>query len=347
MHYMFYNDYSETAHPACLAALAHEPLRQTAGYGLDDVTEQASAAIRSACAAPDAAVHFVSGGTQANLTILSSILRPFEAVIAAQTGHIFANETGAIEATGHKVISTNVTQGKLTPSAVAAVVAAHPWEHGVRPRVVYISQATEIGTVYSLAELKALREVCTAHNLYFFIDGARIGSALMSAGADWTLADIAALADVFYIGGTKNGALLGEAIVIVNPVLQADFRYHLKQRGALLAKGRVVASQFLALFSNGLFEELATHANSAATRLQAGLLALGATFENLSSTNQIFPTLPNHVVTALQGDYGFHVWKKDGENQQTIRLVTSWATPFEQVDAFLADVQTCFNKEVA
>ena len=345
MHHQFYNDYSETAHPACLAAMAHEPMVQEAGYGMDNVSAQAADAIRAMCHAPEAAVHFLSGGTQANLTVLSSMLRPFEAVISAQTGHIFANETGAIEATGHKVIAVNVTQGKLTPADVRAVVAAHPWEHGVRPRVVYISQSTEIGTVYNLTELRALREVCTALNLYFFIDGARLGSALMSTETDWTLADIAALADVFYIGGTKNGALLGEAVVIVHPSLQTDFRYHLKQRGALLAKGRVIGSQFLALFSHALFQTLATHANQCALALQDGLLALGVEFESLSCTNQIFPIFPDHVVAELQKHYGFHVWKKCDEGQQMIRLVTSWATPLDKVEDFIRDARTALSKK--
>ena len=339
MHHQFYNDYSETAHPACLAAIAHEPMQQQAGYGMDTISAQAADAIRAICHAPEAAVHFLSGGTQANLTVLSSMLRPFEAVISAHTGHIFANETGAIEATGHKVIPVTVTQGKLTPADVLTVVAAHPWEHGVRPRVVYISQSTEIGTVYSLSELRALREVCTELNLYFFIDGARMGSALMSTEADWSMADIAALADVFYIGGTKNGALLGEAVVIVHPSLQTDFRYHLKQRGALLAKGRVIGSQFLALLSNGLFQALATHANQCALALQNDLLALGVEFESLSSTNQIFPILPNHTIAALQTRYGFHVWKKHDEDRQMIRLVTSWATPLDKVEDFIADAR--------
>ena len=343
MHHQFYNDYSETAHPACLAAIAHEPTAQEAGYGMDTISAQAANAIRSTCHAPEAAVHFLSGGTQANLTVLSSILRPFEAVISAQTGHIFANETGAIEATGHKVIPVTVTQGKLMPNDVRTVVAAHPWEHGVRPRVVYISQSTEIGTVYNLNELKALREACTELNLYFFIDGARLGSALMSSEADWTMADSAALADVFYIGGTKNGALLGEAVVIVNPSLQTDFRYHLKQRGALLAKGRVIGSQFLTLFSNDLFQTLATHANQCALTLQNGLMALGVEFESTSSTNQIFPIFPNHVITALQTRYGFHVWKKYDDDRQMIRLVTSWATPLNKVDDFIADARTALQ----
>ncbi|TDR31997.1 threonine aldolase family protein [Hydromonas duriensis] len=339
MHFQFYNDYSETAHPACMAALAHEPTQQLAGYGLDDVSAQAADAIRAVCKSPKAAVHFVSGGTQANLTMLAAMLRPFEAIIAAQTGHIYSNETGAIEATGHKIIAMPATQGKLTPASIEAAVAAHPWEHTVRARVVFISQATELGTVYSLAELRALRACCDTHGLYLYMDGARLGAALMSHDADWDLADIAALADVFYIGGTKNGAVLGEAIVIVHPDLQVDFRYHLKQRGALLAKGRVVGSQFLALFSNDLFQSLAAHANACAERLQNGLLAMGVAFETLSSTNLIFPTLPNHAVEQLQQRYGFHIWKKVSDTHQTIRLVTSWATPMDKVDDFLNDTR--------
>lgn len=339
MQYQFFNDYSETAHPDCLAALSKDPLTQASGYGLDHITEQAIALLKSTLKTPTADIHFVSGGTQANLVTLSAILRPHEAVICAQTGHIFSNETGAIEATGHKVIALPAIAGKLTPSLIREHHAKFSNEHVVLPKVVFISQSTELGTVYTLAEMQSIKDTCTALGLYLYIDGARMGSALMSHETDWSLADIAALADVFYIGGTKNGALLGEAIVIVNSALQSHFRFHLKQRGALLAKGRVVASQFLALFSHGLFEQLALHANQCAMRLQAGLLDMGAQIDTLSSTNQVFVQLPEQTVNVLSKRYGFHTMGVSANGLKTIRLVTSWATPIDQIEQFLTDAK--------
>lgn len=337
--HQFFNDYSETAHPACLAAIALNPTQQESGYGLDSVSAHARELIHAQTHSPKAEIHFLSGGTQANLTVIGSILRPHEAVIATETGHISTHETGAIEATGHKVIHTPHVHGKLTPSAIKHVLATHPNEHSVKPRLVFISQSTELGTVYSKAELLALRTLCDTHGLYLYVDGARLGMALAAEGADMRLSDLAQLADAFYIGGTKNGALLGEAIVIVNPSLQSDFRYALKQRGALLAKGRVIASQFVALFENDLYFELARHANACAQRLRAGLSELGFDFQTDSPTNQIFPILPNSLIESLQQQYGFYVWQAWDAQQSVIRLVTSWATPMEQVAQFLADVR--------
>ncbi len=340
MNYLFLNDYSETAHPECLAALNHAPLAQEAGYGNDSACVQAAQLIQARCAAPAASVHFLSGGTQTNLTFIAAALRPHEAVIAPMTGHIYANETGAIEATGHKVIAVEHAQGKVVPAAVRAVFDKLIGEHTLRPRMLFISQATEMGTVYSLAELTELRALCNELNLYFYIDGARMGAALMSAECDWTLADIARLADAFYIGGTKNGALLGEALVIVNPNLQTDFRYAMKQHGALLAKSRVMGSQFQALFTNDLFERCATHANQCAQTLQAGLVARGYALWAQSSTNQIFPILPNDLIETLQSQYGFYVWQKIDAQHSAVRLVTSWATPESVIEEFLARIPT-------
>ena len=337
--HQFFNDYSETAHPACLQTVAHQPEQQQIGYGLDEISARARDLIQAQIHAPAAEIHFCSGGTQANLTVIGSMLRPHEAVIAVESGHIATHETGAIEATGHKVIHVPHVHGKLTPEAVARALTAHPNEHSVKPRMLFISQSTEFGTVYSKAELQTLRALCDAHNLYLYIDGARLGMALASDDSDVTLADLANIADAFYIGGTKNGALLGEAIVLVNPALQSDFRYALKQRGALLAKGRVIASQFVALFENGLYFELARHANACAQRLRHGLSELGFVFQTDSPTNQIFPILPNALIAQLQQHYGFYVWETLNNDTSAIRLVTSWATPMDQVEQFLTDVR--------
>ena len=337
--HQFYNDYAETAHPACLQILAHQPLQQEVGYGLDSISERARQLIQTKIQKNDADIHFCSGGTQANLTVIGSILRPHEAVIAVESGHISTHETGAIEATGHKVIHVPHVNGKLTPAAIAQVLHTHPNEHSVKPRMIFISQSTELGTVYSHAELTALRALCNAHNLYLYMDGARLGTALVAENADVSLADLAHFADVFYIGGTKNGALLGEAIIIVNPALQADFRYALKQRGALLAKGRVIASQFVALFEHDLYFELARHANACAQRLREGISELGFTFQTDSPTNQVFPIMPDSLIQGLQSQYGFLVWEKLLHDTSVIRLVTSWATPMEQVEQFLSDLR--------
>lgn len=339
MKHLFFNDYSEAAHPACLAAIAHNPLQQESGYGLDRIGAHARELIQRHITAPDAQIHFLSGGTQANLTVIGSILRPHEAVIATETGHISTHETGAIEATGHKIIHTPQVNGKLTPAAIEFVMRTHPDEHSVKPRMVFISQSTELGTVYSHAELLELRALCDRHGLYLYVDGARLAMALTAEGADVTLADLAQIADAFYIGGTKNGALLGEAIVLVNPALHSDFRYALKQRGALLAKGRVIASQFVALFANNLYFELAQHANVCAQHLRAGLSELGFAFQTDSPTNQIFPILPNALIASLQKHYGFYVWEPLDNDTSAVRLVTSWATPMDKAEQFLADVR--------
>ena len=342
--FQFFNDYAETAHDACLQAVAKQPLEQEPGYGLDRISEHARDLIKQRIQAPEADIHFVSGGTQANLTVIGSILRPHEAIIAVESGHISTHETGAIEATGHKVIHVPQVNGKLTVDAIVRVMQTHPNEHSVKPRMVFVSQSTELGTVYSHDELRALRQCCDQRGLYLYLDGARLGTALVAEHADVTLPDLAKLTDVFYIGGTKNGALLGEAIVIVNPALQSDFRYALKQRGALLAKGRVIASQFVALFEGDLYLELARHANASAQRLQQGLTDLGFAFQTQSPTNQIFPIMHNRLVAKLQQLYGFLIWEALDDDTSVIRLVCSWATPMAKVEQFLSDVQQLSNQ---
>ena len=338
--YSFRNDYSEGAHPRILEALAKTNLVQTVGYGCDPYCAKAAELIRGLCEAPDADVHFLVGGTQTNLVVLDALLQSYESVIAAQTGHINVHETGAIEATGHKVCTVPSPDGKLTPALVDSVVMAHSGEHMVLPRVVYISDTTEVGTVYTKAELTALRDYCDAHDLFLFLDGARLGTALTSPENDLSLPDLARLTDAFYIGGTKNGVLFGEALVMTADC--PHFRWHMKQRGAILAKGRLLGVQFQAILEDGLYFDLARHANNLAFRLRDGIAALGYPFPVPSPSNQQFPVLPNPVVKHLQKlGYEFEIDHAVDEHHTCIRLVTSWATPESAVEAFLNDLKTC------
>jgi threonine aldolase len=338
--YSFYNDYSEGAHPAILETLARTNLIQEAGYGNDSLTKEATELIKQKIGNPSADVHFVSGGTQANLIVLSSLLKPYESVIAAESAHINIHEAGAIEATGHKIHSLPTKNGKITTEGIEEIVGGHTDEHMVKPRVVFLSHTTEVGTIYTKHELEQISACCKKNQLYLYLDGARLGSALAATGADLTLPGLASLVDVFYIGGTKNGALIGEAIVINNSELQANFRHQLKQRGALLAKGRLLAVQFLELFKNDLFFQLARHTNLMAEKLTSGIKEQGHDFLTDSSTNQIFPILPNDLITKLQEHYGFYVWKKVDATHSAIRLVTSWTTPETAIDEFLETLKT-------
>lgn len=335
----FRNDYSEGAHPRILQALTDTNLEQTCGYGLDPYCRQAADTIRRLCEAPEADVHFLVGGTQTNLTAIASLLRPYEAVIAASTGHVNVHETGAIEATGHKVCAVPTPDGKLTPE-LAESAAGDRQEHMVYPKMVYVSDTTEVGTVYTKAELTALRAYCDQHGMLLYLDGARLGSALTSPANDLTLPEIAALTDAFYIGGTKNGALFGEALVFSRP--NEHFRWHLKQRGAMLAKGRLLGLQFQALLEDGLYLDLARHANQAAFRLRDGLAALGVPFLVDSPSNQQFPILPNAAVGRLQErGYEFEIQQLMDADHTCIRLVTSWATPESAAEDFLRDLAAC------
>ena len=338
--YSFRNDYSEGAHPMILEALTQTNLVQTCGYSLDPYCADAAALIRDLCHAPEADVHFLVGGTQTNLVVLDALLASYESVIAAHTGHVNVHETGAIEATGHKVCTVHSPDGKLTPELVDTVVRGHSSEHMVLPRVVYISDTTEVGTVYTKAELTALRDYCDNHGLLLFLDGARLGAALTSPVNDLTLADLARLTDAFYIGGTKNGLLFGEALVMTTPC--SHFRWHMKQRGAILAKGRLLGVQFKAILENNLYFDLARHANDLAFRLRDGITALGYAFPVPSPSNQQFPVLPNTVVSRLQEmGYEFEIDHAVDQENTCIRLVTSWATPEQAVEDFLHDLSKC------
>lgn len=335
MIYSFNNDYSEGAHPRILQALMETNLIQNNGYSMDSHTGHAKELIRAEIQREDAGIHMIVGGTQTNMLAICTALRPHQAVICAETGHINVHETGAIEATGHKVLGAATADGKLTPDHIRNILAHHTDEHMVQPKMVYISNSTEVGTQYTRAELEALSRFCRQHGLYLFMDGARMGAALTSKANDLTLADIAGLTDLFYIGGTKNGALFGEALVILHPDLKPDFRYMIKQRGAMLAKGWLLGIQFEELFQNNLFYEMADHANEMADRLRKGIEACGYTYLWPSTTNQLFPILPNHVMDSLAQDFLFSVQEVMDDRHSCIRLVTSWATRPEAVEAFL------------
>lgn len=338
--YSFKNDYSEGCHPDILEALIKTNLSQQNGYGYDEYSEEARAIIQKKMNHYDADIHFVSGGTQANLLVISSILRPHESVVSAETGHIFTNETGAIEATGHKVHGLVTSDGKLKPEHIQSVLDSHTNKpHQVKQKLVYISNSTEVGTIYTKQELQELSEFCKLNNLFLFMDGARLGQALTSEINDLTLEDIANLTDVFYLGGTKNGALLGEAIVITNDKLKEEFGFHIKQKGAMLAKGRLLGIQFLELMKNDLYFDLARHSNIQAMKIKSAFQKKGLRFLSETFTNQIFPILSTSQIEKLSENFDFYVWKKVDEENSAIRLITSWATSDEVVKGFLKEIE--------
>ena len=336
--YRFTNDYSEGAHPSILEAMTATNLEGNFGYGCDPHCEHAAALIRQKIGRPDADVHFFVGGTQTNATCICAFLRPHEAAIAAHSGHICVHETGAVEATGHKCIAMSAASGgKLTPELVRQAVAAHPDEHMVKPRLVYVSNTTEVGGVYTTAELEALRAVCDELGLLLYLDGARLASALACGGVSFE--DLGRLCDAFYIGGTKNGAIFGEAVCIMNPALKPDFRYILKQHGGMLAKGWLLGVQFEQLMRSGLYEELGEHSTRMAQQLAEGLKGLGVEFLFESPSNQIFPILPDEVLAKLEGAFHWEVNATLEGGRSCIRLVCSWATQQAAVTAFLLAVE--------
>ena len=338
----FESDYLEGALPEVMQALCDTNYAQTPGYGEDEYCREAADMIRAKCSAPDADVHFLVGGTQANMIVITAALRPHQAAIAAETGHIAVHETGSIEAAGHKVITLKSGDGKITAAQVRSCVEAH-WndsthEHMAQPALVYISQPTENGTVYSLAELEALSAVCREKGLLFYVDGARLGTALVSS--DMTLPDLARLTDAFYIGGTKLGALFGEAVVITNRAIARDFRYIVKQRGGMFAKGRLLGVQFGALMHDGLYERTAKREVDLAMKLRAAFEAKGWPLYYDSPTNQQFPIVPDAVLEKLAEKYTFSHWGKVDGSHTAVRFCTSWATREEDVDALIADIES-------
>ncbi len=336
--YSFKNDYSEGAHPKILEAITRTNLEQTAGYGEDKYSLEACALIREQIQKPEADIHFVSGGTQANLTVIASFLKPYESIIAADTSHIFVHEAGAIEATGHKINAVPTQNGKLTTAMIQQELDFHEDEHMVKPKAVFISNSTELGSIYSKQELTELSTFCRKNDLFLYLDGARLGSALTSNRNDLTLAEVADLVDIFYIGGTKHGLLFGEAIVITRAELKSHFRFYLKQKGALLAKGRILGIQFLTLFQENLFFEIGRHANQTASELSIGLKNQNYDFLSEPMSNQIFPIFSIKLAQKLHQTYGFYDWKKLDKNNIAVRLVTSWATPQKVIHEFLVDM---------
>lgn len=333
--YSFKNDYSEGAHPNILHAMLEHNTTQEEGYGGDTHTRNAIAAIRALVEDTTADIHLLSGGTQTNLIAISSFLRPHEACITATSGHIATHETGAIEATGHKLLTVDTTSGQLTPELIAPVLVEHHFEHMVKPRLVYISNPTELGTVYTKSELKALHNFCGDNNLLLYMDGARLGAAITCTRGDLTMAEMYAMTDALFIGGTKNGALLGEALVIRNQQLQEDVLYLIKQRGGLLAKGRVLGIQFEELFRDNLYFDLAKQSNQMAQYMASELKRGGCSFWIESPTNQIFPIMDNSTIEKLQTEFEFYVWARVDDNRSAIRLVTSWATSESAVKDFV------------
>lgn len=333
--YSFRNDYSEGAYPEILKRLSEENKKQHLGYGEDEICKEAKKRVHQKLKNDECDIHFLVGGTQTNLTVISSALRPFEAVITVDSGHINVHETGAIEATGHKVIVVKGKDEKITPDGIHQAVKIHTDEHMVKPKMVYISNATEIGTIYTKKELEEIRKVCDEYKLYLFMDGARLGAALTSSENDLRFEDLCTYCDVFYIGGTKNGALFGEAIVIVSDKLKSDFRYMIKQRGGMLAKGWLIGVQFAELMKDNVYLELADHANKLAQKMQSRLEELGISFFIKTSTNQIFPVLPNEMLEKLSEYIDYQIWEPYDETHTIVRFVTSWATDGKEVEEII------------
>ena len=339
----FESDYLEGAHPKILEKLIETNFEQTAGYGVDDHCERARELIKKACGAPDAYVQFLVGGTQTNATVIASLLRPYEGVLSAVSGHINVHETGAIEATGHKVLPLASEDGKITASQIENAYSAHindsSFEHMVKPALVYISQPTENGTLYSKSELEAIREACDNCKLRLFIDGARCGYGLKAENNDVFLPDLARLSDVFYIGGTKVGALFGEAVVFSNEKLAENFRYMIKRHGGMLAKGRLLGVQFETLFEDGLYFEISEHAMRLALKIKYTLKDMGVSILFDSPTNQQFPIFKDEVLQKLSEKYSFCYWCRVDDTHSAVRICTSWATREESVDALLDDIR--------
>lgn len=334
-------DYTTGAHPKILEALVSTNGEATPGYGVDEHCEHARDMLRALCRTPEAGVHFLVGGTQANTTVIAAVLRPHQGVLCAETGHINVHESGAIEATGHKVLGLPAAEGKITAGQIDRYCQEHfdnaAWEHMVQPGMVYLSLPTELGTVYTLAELEEISEVCRRRKLPLFVDGARLACGL--AASDVTLPDLGRLCDVFYLGGTKTGLLFGEAVVIPNPALNKDFRYLIKQHGGMLAKGRLLGVQFEVFLEDGLFLDIGKKEVSQALRLRRAFEAKGWPLFVNSTTNQQFPILPNGAMAALEEKYSFEVWEKAGAEHTAVRFCTSWSTADGDVDALIADIQ--------
>ncbi len=339
----FNNDYSEGAHENIIKKLTEINLFQVCGYGEDEYCREAADIIKALCNKPDADVHFLVGGTQTNLTVISSALRPYQCAVSASTGHINVHETGAIEATGHKVYSINTDDGKLTAKMIKSAFDSH-WsdeahEHIAQPKLVYISNPTEIGTIYSKQELMDIYKTCRECGLYLYIDGARLAYGLASEKNDLDFETIASNCDIFYIGGTKCGALFGEAVVIINNALKEDFRYMIKQKGGMLAKGWLLGLQFTELLKDNLYISLAKNADRLASKIKEAVIQAGYSLYSESYTNQQFIILPDTLIEELNKKYAISYQQKYDDTHSVIRICTDWATKDENVDSLINDIK--------
>ena len=339
----FHNDYNEICHPKVLEKIHALSGMQMGGYSIDSCCEAAADQIRTLCEMDDATVHFLVGGTQTNLTVIAAALRPYQGVIAADSGHVSVHETGAIEATGHKVIALPAVDGKLSADQVAQTARSQSIcmdaEHMVQPKMVYISQSTELGTVYTRKELEELRRVCDQYHLWLYIDGARLGYALTAEDCDVTLADMARLSDVFYIGGTKVGAMFGEAVVFSDPVLATDFRYMIKQRGGLLAKGWLLGAQFQALLADDLYFKISQHANKMADLIRETLDKKNCPMLVRNKTNQVFPIISHEALEQIGKNFTYAEIEQIDDSHKAVRFCTSWATREKDVLALCEELE--------
>lgn len=334
----FRSDYSQGAHPKVMEALMKTNMEHTDGYGLDTHCEHASQMIRELIGIEDCEVHMMVGGTPCNVTIIAASLKPYESVVAVRSGHAYFHETGGVEATGHRIVAMDGVNGKLTPELIDRAWDEYEDEHTPLPRMVYISQPTEIGSIYSKSEMNAIADKCKERDMLLYVDGARLGSALTCKENDLTLKELASLCDAFYIGGTKNGALFGEALVIKNKQMNDHFRFVMKRQCGLLAKGRLIGVQFEALLDGGMdsiYFSMAAHANQLASELREGLAKMNVRFYSESQTNQVFPILPAEAVRKLEKDFFFYEWAPEKDAMIPIRLVTAWGTEKDDIQAFL------------
>ena len=340
---LFQCDYNEGAHPKVMEKLLATNMEQTPGYGKDEHCANAARLIRQVCGDDTLAVHFLVGGTQTNMTVIDAGLRSHQGVISADTGHINVHETGAVESLGHKVLALPHKDGKINAAQVEKLYQEHihndSFEHMVQPKMVYISNPTEYGTLYTRGELEELSEVCQRYGLWLFLDGARLGYGLTAADNELDFPLLARCCDAFYIGGTKVGALFGEAVVIANEELKKDFRYFIKQKGGMLAKGRLLGVQFEALFEDGLYLKISEHADRLADKLRTAFTEAGYPFLVENKTNQIFPVMPDSVLEKLKEKYGYCYMDRVDETHSAVRFCTSWATSEENVDALIADLK--------
>jgi len=338
------NDYSEGCHPDILDALIQTNLESTPGYGSDVYSLEAKKRIQEVCDAQDADVHLFVGGTQTNLTFIASCLRPHQSVVCVDTGHINVHEAGAIEATGHKVETIPHENGKLSSKMIESFIESRRNDpthtHMTQPKLIYISQPTELGTVYTKNELESMYKTAQKLGLYVYIDGARLGYAIMSNSSDTDLKTYAKVSDAFYLGATKLGALFGEAVIIKNKHLKEDFNYIMKQKGAILAKGRLLGIQFKTLFENNLYLKISKHANDMALYLRTQLIALGIHMFNESDTNQQFVIMNNTLLEYLDSFTTYEFIDKVDSSHTCIRFCTSWATKKEDIDTIISHIKT-------